>query len=146
MIKFSSLEKGQVIGSKTVTVNRGDLVRYAGASGDFNPIHYSERFATEVELPSVIAHGMFTMGAVVDLVGAWVGNPGAIVDYQTRFTKPVVVEDPAGSNPSDAEGTAIEVEGKIGALDEEAQTARVDLTVTANGTKVLMKCQAVVQL
>lgn len=89
---------------------------------------------------------MFTMGAVVDLVGAWVGNPGAIVDYQTRFTKPVVVEDPAGSNPSDAEGTAIEVEGKIGALDDEAQTARVDLTVTANGTKVLMKCQAVVQL
>ncbi|HJX79963.1 MaoC family dehydratase [Glutamicibacter sp.] len=146
MIKFSSLEKGQVIGSTTVMVNRGDLVRYAGASGDFNPIHYSERFATEVELPSVIAHGMFTMGAVVDLVGAWVGNPGAIVDYQTRFTKPVVVEDPAGSNPSDAEGTAIEVEGKIGALDEEAQTARVDLTVTANGTKVLMKCQAVVQL
>ncbi|PRB71442.1 MaoC family dehydratase [Arthrobacter sp. MYb213] len=146
MIKFSSLEKGQVIGSTTVTVNRGDLVRYAGASGDFNPIHYSERFATEVELPSVIAHGMFTMGAVVDLVGAWVGNPGAIVDYQTRFTKPVVVEDPAGSNPSDAEGTAIEVEGKIGALDDEAQTARVDLTVTANGTKVLMKCQAVVQL
>jgi len=146
VIKFSSLEKGQVIGSTTVMVNRGDLVRYAGASGDFNPIHYSERFATEVELPSVIAHGMFTMGAVVDLVGAWVGNPGAIVDYQTRFTKPVVVEDPAGSNPSDAEGTAIEVEGKIGALDEEAQTARVDLTVTANGTKVLMKCQAVVQL
>lgn len=146
MIKFSNLEKGQVIGSTTVTVNRGDLVRYAGASGDFNPIHYSERFATEVELPSVIAHGMFTMGAVIDLVGAWVGNPGAIVDYQTRFTKPVVVEDPAGSNPSDAEGTAIEVEGKIGALDDDAQTARVDLTVTANGTKVLMKCQAVVQL
>lgn len=146
MIEFSSLEKGQVIGAKTVHVNRGDLVRYAGASGDFNPIHYSERFAKEVELPSVIAHGMFTMGSVVDLVAGWVGNPGAIVDYQTRFTKPVVVEDLAGSNPGDAEGTAIDVEGKIGAIDEEARTVRVDLTVSVNGTKVLMKSQALVQL
>lgn len=146
MIEFSTLEKGQVIGSKTVSVNRGDLVRYAGASGDFNPIHYNERFAKEVGLDSVIAHGMFTMGSVIELVSAWVGNPGAILDYQTRFTKPVIVEDPAGSNPGDAAGTAIDIEGKIGALDAETRTARVDLTVSANGTKVLMKCQAVVQL
>ncbi len=89
---------------------------------------------------------MFTMGAVIDLVSTWVGNPGAVIDYQTRFTKPVVVEDPEGTNPSDFEGTTIEVEGKIGALDAEARTARVDLTVSANGTKVLLKCQAVVQL
>lgn len=146
MIDFSTLEKGQVIGSKTIHVNRADLVRYAGASGDFNPIHWNQRFAQEVELPSVIAHGMFTMGSVVDLVSTWVGNPGAIIDYQTRFTKPVVVEDPAGTNPSDFEGTAISIEGKIGALDEEARTARVDLTVVADEKKVLMKCQALVQL
>lgn len=146
MIEFSTLEKGQVIGSKTIHVNRADLVRYAGASGDFNPIHWNQRFAQEVELPSVIAHGMFTMGSVVDLVSTWVGNPGAIIDYQTRFTKPVVVEDPAGTNPSDFEGTAISIEGKIGALDEEARTARVDLTVVADEKKVLMKCQALVQL
>ncbi|MFJ2621537.1 MaoC family dehydratase [Glutamicibacter sp. NPDC087344] len=146
MIEFDTLEKGQVLGTHTVKVNRADLVRYAGASGDFNPIHWNERFAKEVELPSVIAHGMFTMGSVIDLVSTWVGNPGAVIDYQTRFTKPVVVEDPEGSNPSDFEGTTIEVEGKIGALDAEARTARVDLIVSANGTKVLLKCQAVVQL
>lgn len=146
MIEFDSLEKGQVIGSHTVQVNRADLVRYAGASGDFNPIHWNERFAKEVELPSVIAHGMFTMGSVIDLVSQWVGNPGAIIDYQTRFTKPVVVEDPEGTNPSDHEGTTISVEGKVGALDAEARTARIDLAVSADGAKVLLKCQAVVQL
>ncbi|RKS22247.1 MaoC dehydratase-like protein [Arthrobacter sp. AG1021] len=146
MIAFDTLEKGQVLGTHNVKVNRADLVRYAGASGDFNPIHWNERFAKEVELPSVIAHGMFTMGAVIDLVSTWVGNPGAVIDYQTRFTKPVVVEDPEGTNPSDFEGTTIEVEGKIGALDAQTRTARVDLTVSANGTKVLLKCQAVVQL
>lgn len=146
MIEFDSLEKGQVIGSHTVQVNRADLVRYAGASGDFNPIHWNERFAKEVELPSVIAHGMFTMGSVIDLVSQWVGNPGAIIDYQTRFTKPVVVEDPEGSNPSEHEGTTISVEGKVGALDTEVRTARIDLAVSADGAKVLLKCQAVVQL
>ena len=146
MIDFDSLEKGQVIGTHTVLVNRADLVRYAGASGDFNPIHWNERFAKEVELESVIAHGMFTMGSVIDLVSQWVGNPAAVIDYQTRFTKPVVVEDPAGSNPSEFEGTQISVEGKVGALDAEARTARIDLAVSANGAKVLLKCQAVVQL
>ncbi|MCW4464116.1 MaoC family dehydratase [Glutamicibacter sp. MNS18] len=146
MIAFDSLEKGQVIGSTTIHVNRADLVRYAGASGDFNPIHWNERFATEVELPNVIAHGMFTMGAVVDVVTDWVGDPGAIIDYQTRFTKPVVVQDPAGTNPAGHEGTAIEVQGKVGALDAEARTARIDLTVSVDGTKVLVKAQAVVRL
>lgn len=145
MIAFETLEKGQVIGSKTISVNRADLVRYAGASGDFNPIHWNERFATEVELPNVIAHGMFTMGAAVDVVSEWIGDPGAIIDYQTRFTKPVIVQDPTGSNPSNHEGTAIEVEGKIGALDAEARTARVDLTVSVEGAKVLVKAQAVVK-
>ena len=146
MIAFDSLEKGQVIGSTTIHVNRADLVRYAGASGDFNPIHWNERFATEVELPNVIAHGMFTMGAVVDVVTEWVGDPGVIIDYQTRFTKPVVVQDPAGTNPAGHEGTAIEVQGKVGALDAEARTARIDLTVSVDGTKVLVKAQAVVRL
>ena len=143
MIEFDSLEKGQVIGSHTVQVNRADLVRYAGASGDFNPIHWNERFAKEVELPSVIAHGMFTMGSVIDLVSQWVGNPGAIIDYQTRFTKPVLVTDTTGT---DEPGAVIEVTGAVGALDAEAGTARIDLTVVAAGQKVLMKSQAVVKL
>ncbi len=146
MIDFDTLEKGQQIGSATVWVNRADLVRYAGASGDFNPIHWNERFATEVGLPGVIAHGMFTMGAAVQLVTDWTQDPAAIIDYQTRFTKPVPVADAAGSNPSEVGGTAIEITGTIGALDAGARTARVDLAVSVGGTKVLLKAQAVVQL
>ena len=145
-VDIATLEKGQEIGSTTVYVNRADLVRYAGASGDFNPIHWNERFATDVGLPGVIAHGMFTMGAAVTLVEDWVGDPGAVIDYQSRFTKPVIVEDPAGTNPSDAQGTALDVTGVIGALDLEAGTARVDLTVMAGGEKVLVKAQALVRL
>ncbi|MEE1620613.1 MaoC family dehydratase [Zafaria sp. Z1313] len=144
-IDFSTLEAGQGIGEAVVAVNRADLVRYAGASGDFNPIHWNGRFAEQVGLPGVIAHGMFTMGAAVQLVVDWCGDPAAVVDYQTRFTKPVVVEDPDGSNPADAPGTEITVSGAIGALDAEARTARVDLTVTAGGQKVLVKAQAVVR-
>ncbi|NKX51620.1 acyl dehydratase, partial [Arthrobacter deserti] len=95
-IGLQALAVGQEIGSRTIEVSRADLVRYAGASGDFNPIHWTGRFAGQVGLPAVIAHGMFTMGAAVQVVTDWIGDPGAIVDYQTRFTKPVVVEDADG--------------------------------------------------
>ncbi|GAB2896134.1 MaoC family dehydratase [Neomicrococcus lactis] len=145
-MKFEDLSVGDSIGETTVHVNRSDLVKYAGASGDFNPIHWNERFATEVGLPGVIAHGMWTMGTAVQLVSDWCGDPGAVVDYQTRFTKPVPVADPEGSNPADAEGTAVEISGKIGALDEAARTARIDITVSAGGQKVLVKAQALVRL
>jgi acyl dehydratase len=126
-------------------------VRYAGASGDFNPIHWNERFAQSVGLSGVIAHGMLTMGTAVQLVSDWVGDPGAIVDYQTRFTKPVPVADaPGGENP-DTPTNALTISGKVGALNEEERTARIDLTVTARDEegkeqKVLMKSQAVVRL
>lgn len=146
MTDFSTLAVGDSIGERTITVNRADLVRYAGASGDFNPIHWNERFARDVELPGVIAHGMFTMGAAVQLVTDWAGDPGAVVDYQTRFTKPVVVEDVPGVTPTDAPGTEISVSGKIGAKDDDAATVRVDLTVEAGGQKVLVKAQAVVRV
>lgn len=144
-IDFTQLEVGQPIGSTTVRVNRADLVRYAGASGDFNPIHWNERFAVEVGLPGVIAHGMFTMGAAVQLVTDWIGDPACIVDYQTRFTKPVLVEDPPGTNPTDHPGTEITVAGTIGKLDADARTARVDLAVAVGDQKVLVKAQALVQ-
>ena len=137
------LSAGQEIGSRTIEVTRTDLVKYAGASGDFNPIHWNEAFATSVELPGVIAHGMFTMGSAVQLVSDWAGDPGAVVDFQTRFTKPVVVSDTTGS---DEPGATIEVSGTIGKLDADAGTARVDLTVVAAGQKVLMKAQALVKL
>jgi acyl dehydratase len=134
----AGLEVGQEIGAREVVVDRARLVRYAGASGDFNPIHWNQRFATEVGLPGVIAHGMFTMGAAVALVEDWVGDPGRVVDYQARFSRPVPVPDP---------GTAtVGVVGVVGAVDVEAGTARIDLTVTVDGARVLAKSQAVVRL
>ncbi|MDN5699704.1 MAG: MaoC family dehydratase [Kocuria sp.] len=155
-IAFDQLEKGQSIGERTVPVSRADLVKYAGASGDFNPIHWNQDFAQKVGLPNVIAHGMFTMGAAVGLVTEWAGDAGAVVDYQTRFTKPVVVP-----NRFDGEvepSTELSVSGAIGVVDEEARTVRVDLTVTApdlaeegadpsevKALKVLVKAQVVVK-
>ncbi|MDQ0147207.1 MULTISPECIES: MaoC family dehydratase [Pseudarthrobacter] len=140
---FNELSAGQEIGSRTIEVTRTDLVKYAGASGDFNPIHWNEAFATGVELPGVIAHGMFTMGSAVQLVTDWAGDPAAVVDFQTRFTKPVLVTDTTGT---DQPGATIEVSGAIGKLDADAGTARVDLTVVSAGQKVLMKAQALVKL
>ncbi|MCC3267434.1 MaoC family dehydratase [Arthrobacter gengyunqii] len=140
-IALSELAAGERIGSATLEISRADLVRYAGASGDFNPIHWNERFARSVDLPGVIAHGMFTMGAAVQLVTDWIGDPGAVIDYQTRFTRPVPVEDLEGEA-----GAVVEVTGVIGALDADNSTARVDLTVTFNGQKVLVKAQAVVRI
>ena len=151
MVRFEDLEKGQDIGLRTVELSRASLVRYAGASGDFNPIHWNERFAQSVGLSGVIAHGMLTMGTAVQLVSDWVGDPGAIVDYQTRFTKPVPVADaPGGENP-DTPTNALTISGKVGALNGEERTARIDLTVTARDEegkeqKVLMKSQALVCL
>jgi acyl dehydratase len=140
---FNELTAGQEIGSRTIEITRTDLVKYAGASGDFNPIHWNEAFAAGVELPGVIAHGMFTMGSAVQLVTDWAGDPAAVVDFQTRFTKPVLVTDTTGTPEP---GATIEVSGTIGKLDADAGTARVDLSVVSAGQKVLMKAQAVVRL
>ncbi|GAA4725490.1 MaoC family dehydratase [Isoptericola chiayiensis] len=135
---LEELTVGDVVATRTVQIDRATLVRYAGASGDFNPIHWDERFAREVGLPDVIAHGMCTMGTVVDVVTDWVGDPGAVVRYGTRFTKPV---------PVPARGAAsVEVTATVGALDVEARTARIDLAVTHDGAKVLGRTQAVVRL
>lgn len=135
---LEDLAVGQEVGRREVAVDRSRLVRYAGASGDFNPIHWNERFATEVGLPGVIAHGMWTMGAAVGVVADWVGDPGAVVDYQTRFARPVPVPDPGAAT--------VEVVAVVGALDADSRTARIDLTVTAAGARVLAKCQALVRL
>ena len=135
---LADLTVGQEVARRTVTVDRARLVRYAGASGDFNPIHWNQRVATSVGLPGVIAHGMWTMGAAVTAVVDWVGDPGAVVDYGTRFTRPVPVPDPGEAS--------VEVVATVGALDADAGTARVDLTVTVEGARVLGKAQAVVRL
>ena len=140
-INFADLAVGTEIGSRTIEISRADLVKYAGASGDFNPIHWNDRFARDVELPGVIAHGMFTMGAAVQLVTDWVGDPAAVISYGTRFTKPVPVAD-----LDDEPGAIVGVSGVVGALDSDAGTARIDLTVTLGEQKVLVKAQATVRL
>lgn len=135
---LADLAVGQEVARGTRTVDRSRLVRYAGASGDFNPIHWNERFAASVGLPGVIAHGMWTMGAAVGVVVDWLGDPGAVLDYQVRFTRPIPVPD-----PGEAE---VEVVATVGALDAEARTARIDLQVSALGTRVLGKAQVLVRL
>ena len=135
---LEELTVGQEVGRREIAVDRARLVRYAGASGDFNPIHWNERFATEVGLPGVIAHGMWTMGAADGVVSDWLGDPGAVVDYQTRFSRPVPVPDPGAAT--------VEVVATIGAVDAESRTARVDLAVSTGGTRVLAKAQALVRL
>lgn len=137
-INIASLEVGQVIGSTEFLLTRDSLVRYAGASGDFNQIHYRDDIAAAVGLPGVLAHGMLTMGAAVQVAVDWVGNAGAVVDYQVRFTKPVVV-DPVN-------GAILVVTGKVGEIDAENNVVRVDLEAVFEDNKVLGKAQARVQL
>ncbi|MCV7531269.1 MaoC/PaaZ C-terminal domain-containing protein [Micrococcus luteus] len=150
--RLSDLARGEVVGTRTVTFTRADLVAYAGASGDRNPIHWSPTFAEHVGLPGVIAHGMLTMGAAVQLVSDWAGDPGAVVDYQTRFTGMVPVADTTGRMADDGApvpGATLEVVGTVGAVDEAAGTVRIDLNVTnpdAQKPRVLTKAQAVVRL
>jgi acyl dehydratase len=123
--------------TKTFRVTRADLIRYAGASGDFNPIHWSDRVATKVGLPGVIAHGMFTMALVGRAVTEWAGTPDAVVEYGVRFTRPVVV-------PDDDEGTEIEVTARVREVTEDGLT-RLDVTATCLGDKVLSQARAVIR-
>jgi acyl dehydratase len=141
---FDDLAVGDELPAQTFALTRADLVRYAGASGDFNPIHWNERFAREVGLPGVIAHGMLTMATAVRVVVDWVGDPGRVVEYGVRFTKPVPV-------PDDDTGAQVTVTGKVAVLDAEARTARVDLTTTVAGADgatvgVLGRARATVRL
>ena len=136
MTARSDAQVGDTLPAQSFRVQRADLVRYAGASGDFNPIHWNERAATSVGLPNVIAHGMYTMAVVVRVVTDWVGDPGAVVEYGVRFTRPVVVPDP--------EGAVLEVVGTVAAKEDDG-TVRVDLTATVDGQTVLAKARAVVR-
>jgi acyl dehydratase len=129
---------GTELPEQVFRVTRADLVRYAGASGDFNPIHWNDRTATAVGLPGVIAHGMFTMALAGRAVTGWTGDPAALAEYHVRFGRPVVV-------PDDDEGAEVTVRGKVGALLEDGRL-RVDLTVTSDGEKVLSLARAIVRL
>lgn len=135
---FDRLTVGDVVAERAFDLTRDSLVRYAGASGDFNPIHYRDDVAASVGLPGVLAHGMLTMGLAVQPVVDWVGDSGRIVDYQVRFTRPVVVDPEIGAT--------VDVVAKVGQLDTEAHAARIDLTVSFDGQTVLGKAQVRVAL
>jgi acyl dehydratase len=127
---------GDVVADHEYTLTRDSLVRYAGASGDFNPIHYRDDVARAVGLPGVLAHGMLTMGFAVQPVVDWIGDPGKVLDYQVRFTRPIPVDS--------TDGARVSVSAKVGALEEGV--ARIDLTVTFDGTTVLGKAQVRVSI
>jgi acyl dehydratase len=138
---MSPMTVGDVIAEKAYQISRDSLVRYAGASGDFNPIHYRDDVARSVGLDGVLAHGMLTMGIAVQPVVEWLGAGGSIVDYQVRFTRPVPV-DPT-------HGATITVVAKVGVVEEGG--ARIDLTVTVGAgedarSTVLGKAQVRVAL
>jgi acyl dehydratase len=122
----------------TVHLDRARLVRYAGASGDFNPIHWNARVATAVGLPDVIAHGMLTMALAGRIVTDWIGDPSRVLDFGVRFTRPVVVPDPDGGD--------LQVEAAVAEVDDQAGTARVDITATVDGRTVLGRARATVRL
>lgn len=137
-LDLAALAVGDVVAEKDYHLTRDTLVRYAGASGDFNPIHYRDDVAASVGLPGVLAHGMLTMGLAVQPVVEAVGDPGRVTDYQVRFTRPVVVD------PDD--GVDVSVTAKVGALLPDESSARIDLVVTVAGATVLGKAQVRVRL
>ena len=138
MPDFAELSVGDVVASKTFDLTRDSLVRYAGASGDFNPIHYRDDIAQSVGLPGVLAHGMLTMGLAVQPVIDWVQDSARILDYGVRFTKPVVVP---------ASGFAIlTVAATVAQLDDAENRVRVDLSCSFEENNVLGKAQVWVQL
>lgn len=137
-VRYDEVEVGAKIGPQRYPIQRLTLVRYCGASGDFNSIHWNERIAKAAGLPDVIAHGMLTMAEAARLVTDWLGDPGALVDYGVRFAKPVVV-------PDDDTGVEVEVSGElIEKLD--GNRAVIALAATVDEADVLAKAEATVQL
>jgi len=130
-----TLSKGDVVAEKTVHLTRESLVKYAGASGDFNPIHYRDDVAERVGLPGVLAHGMLTMGIGSSVLGEWLGDVRRLRSYVVRFTKPVVVDAEAGADVTYA--------ATVGAVNDDG-SVRIDLRVTTGSDKVFGKAQAVV--
>jgi acyl dehydratase len=136
--RYDDTPAGTEIEPRQYPVQRGDLVRYAGASGDFNVIHWNERVATSVGLPNVIAHGMLTMALAGRFLSDWAGDPGAVTEFGVRFSSPVVV-------PDDDKGALVEVSGVVtGQLD--GNRVSVDVTARSGEAKVLTRARAVVRL
>lgn len=137
MISWDDVEVGTALPPLSVPVQRADLIRYAGASLDFNPIHWNEPFATSVGLPDVIAHGMLTMALAGRVATAWTGDPSAVEEYGVRFSRPVVV-------PADG-GATLEVTGRVRQKLEDRRV-QVDLTARSAGETVLVRARATLRL
>jgi hypothetical protein len=137
-VRYADVEVGTELPVQTTTLQRGDLVKYAGASGDFNVIHWNERFATEVGLPNVIAHGMLTMAHAGRVITDWLGDPGALVDYGVRMTRPVVV-------PDDGVGAELTVSGVVAEKRDDGLVL-IEITALSEGQTVLGRAQALVRL
>jgi acyl dehydratase len=135
---YDDIQAGTEIPPRRYQLTRRDLVRYAGASGDFNFIHWNERIAKSVGLPDVIAHGMLTMALAGRFLSEWAGDPGAIAEYGVRFSAPVVVHD-------DDKGATVEFAGTVTEKLDGRRVA-VDVTARSEGTKVLTRARAVVKL
>jgi acyl dehydratase len=135
---MADLTAGYELPPAQVRVRRADLVRYAGASLDFNPIHWNDRVAGEVGLPGVIAHGMYTMAIAGRYVTDWLADPGRLVSYSARFIRPVIV-------PNDDDGALVELSGKVRDVRDDG-TARVDITAKFDGKAVLGKAIAIIRV
>jgi acyl dehydratase len=137
-VSYADMTPGTELEPKSYQVTRLDLIKYAGASGDFNVIHWNERIAKAVGLPDVIAHGMYTMAQAGRYVCEWAGDPGAVVEFGVRFSAPVVV-------PDDDKGATIEISGTV---KDKLDGNKVVLAVVARsgGEKVLTRARAVVVL
>jgi hypothetical protein len=143
-VSYADVEPGTELPAKSYQVTRLDLVKYAGASGDFNVIHWNERIAKSVGLPNVIAHGMYTMAQAGKFVTEWAGDPGAVTDFGVRFSAMVPVPDDAPLDGSTG-GATIEFTGKV--LDKlEGNQVTVDIVAKAAGAKVLTRARATVRL
>ncbi len=128
---------GKALPVQRFTIRREDLVRYAGASGDFNPIHWNDRIAQEMGLPGVIAHGMYTMALASRALVRWLGGPASLMEFGVRFAKPIVV-------PDNEEGIVVDV-GAVVREELGEGRIRLDLTVTCDGAKVLSQARAVIK-
>jgi acyl dehydratase len=137
--EFSSVKVGEELPERVITLTRADLVNYAGVSGDLNPIHWDDEIAKQVGLDTAIAHGMLTMGLGGGYVSSWVGDPGAVTEFNVRFTAIVPV-------PNDGTGTDIVFTGKVKSADADAKTVQIALTATTDGKKIFGRAVAVAKL
>ena len=137
--EFSSVKVGDTLPEKVITLTRGDLVNYAGVSGDLNPIHWDDEIAKQVGLHTAIAHGMLTMGLGGGYVTSWVGDPAAVTEYNVRFTAVVPV-------PNDGVGAEITFNGRIKSVDDEQKLVTIAISATAGGKKIFGRAVATARL